>query len=80
MGGIAIDTTGVPLPSETVDGVLDSDACFFGSIGGEKWDTLPRELRPETGLLKFREAMGVYANLRPAIVYDELSKCFNFKT
>ena len=72
MGGIAIDTTGVPLPQETVDGVLDSDACLFGSIGGEKWDTLPRELRPETGLLKFREAMGVYANLRPAIVYDEL--------
>ena len=79
MGGIAIDTTGVPLPSETVDGVLDSDACLFGSIGGEKWDTLPRELRPETGLLKFREAMGVYANLRPAIVYDELVNASTLK-
>ena len=53
MGGIAIDTTGVPLATETVEGVLNSDACLFGSIGGEKWDTLPRELRPETGLLKF---------------------------
>ncbi len=79
MGGIAIDTTGVPLPQETVDGVLDSDACLFGSIGGEKWDTLPRELRPETGLLKFREAMGVYANLRPAIVYDELVNASTLK-
>ncbi|MDY3205908.1 MAG: isocitrate/isopropylmalate family dehydrogenase, partial [Arcobacter sp.] len=79
MGGIAIDTTGVPLPQETVDGVLNSDACLFGAIGGEKWDTLPRELRPETGLLKFREEMGVYANLRPAIIYDELVNASTLK-
>ena len=79
MGGIAIDTTGIPLPQETVDGVLDSDACLFGAIGGEKWDTLPRELRPETGLLKFREHLGVFANLRPAIVYDELVNASTLK-
>ncbi|WP_375723482.1 3-isopropylmalate dehydrogenase [Arcobacter sp. KX21116] len=79
MGGIAIDMTGVPLPEETVQGVLNSDACLFGAIGGEKWDTLPRELRPETGLLKFREAMGVYANLRPAIIYDELVNASTLK-
>lgn len=79
MGGIAIDTTGVPLPAETVEGVLNSDACLFGAIGGEKWDTLPRELRPETGLLKFREEMGVYANLRPAIIYDELVNASTLK-
>lgn len=79
MGGVAIDATGVPLPQETVDGVLNSDACLFGAIGGEKWDTLPRDLRPETGLLKFREAMGVYANLRPAIVYDELVNASTLK-
>ncbi|KLE02702.1 3-isopropylmalate dehydrogenase [Aliarcobacter butzleri] len=79
MGGIAIDTTGVPLPQETIDGVLASDACLFGAIGGEKWDTLPRELRPETGLLKFREEMGVYANLRPAIIYDELVNASTLK-
>lgn len=79
MGGIAIDVTGVPLPQETVDGVLNSDACLFGAIGGEKWDTLPRDLRPETGLLKFREAMGVYANLRPAIIYDELVNASTLK-
>ena len=58
MGGIAIDTTGVPLPEETVEGVLNSDACLFGAIGGAKWDNLPRDLRPETGLLNFREKNG----------------------
>jgi len=79
MGGIAIDKTGVPLPDETITGVLNSDACLFGAIGGEKWDTLPRELRPETGLLQFREKMGVYANLRPAIVYDELVNASTLK-
>jgi 3-isopropylmalate dehydrogenase len=79
MGGIAIDETGVPLPDETVTGVLASDACLFGAIGGEKWDTLPRELRPETGLLSFREKLGVYANLRPAVVYDELVNASTLK-
>ena len=79
MGGIAIDETGVPLPDETVSGVLNSDACLFGAIGGEKWDTLPRNLRPETGLLNFREKLGVYANLRPAIVYDELLNASTLK-
>lgn len=79
MGGIAIDTTGHPLPQETVEGVLNSDACLFGAIGGVKWDTLPRELRPETGLLSFREKMGVYANLRPAVIYDELINASTLK-
>ena len=79
MGGIAYDETGNPLPQETIDGVLASDACLFGAIGGIKWDTLPRELRPESGLLKFRKAMGVYANLRPAIVYDELINASSLK-
>ncbi len=79
MGGIAIDVTGTPLPDETVTGVLNSDACLFGAIGGEKWDTLPRNLRPETGLLNFREKMGVFANLRPAIIYDELVNASTLK-
>jgi len=79
MGGIAYDETGTPLPAETVTGVLNSDACLFGAIGGDKWDNLSRELRPETGLLKFREALGVYANLRPAIVYDELINASTLK-
>ena len=79
MGGIAIDTTGHPLPEETVEGVLNSDACLFGAIGGAKWDGLPRNLRPETGLLSFREKMGVYANLRPAVIYDELINASTLK-
>jgi len=79
MGGAAIDATGDPLPQETVDGVLDSDACLFGAIGGPKWDNLPREKRPESGLLKFRKEMGVFANLRPAVVYDELVDASSLK-
>ena len=79
MGGIAYDTIGDPLPQETIDGVKNSDACLFGAIGGTKWDNLPREKRPESGLLRFRKAMGVYANLRPALVYDELVDASSLK-
>ena len=79
MGGVAYDATGNPLPQETIDGVLASDACLFGAIGGQKWDTLPRELRPESGLLRFRKEMGVFANLRPALVYDELADASSLK-
>ncbi len=79
MGGCAIDATGNPLPQETIDGVLASDACLFGAIGGQKWDSLPRELRPESGLLRFRKEMGVFANLRPALVYDELADASSLK-
>jgi len=79
MGGIAYDVTGNPLPDETVSGVLNSDACLFGAIGGAKWDNLPRELRPESGLLKFRKEMAVFANLRPAVIYDELLNASTLK-
>lgn len=79
MGGAAIDMTGNPLPDETITGVLNSDACLFGAIGGQKWDNLPREQRPESGLLRFRKEMGVYANLRPAVVYDELVNASSLK-
>ena len=79
MGGCAIDAIGNPLPQETIDGVLHSDACLFGAIGGPKWDNQPREKRPESGLLRFRKEMGVFANLRPAIVYDELIDASSLK-
>jgi 3-isopropylmalate dehydrogenase len=79
MGGAAIDVTGIPLPDETVSGSLNSDAILFGAIGGPKWDDLPREKRPESGLLKLRKELGVYANLRPAIVYDELVNASSLK-
>ncbi|DAB33882.1 MAG TPA: 3-isopropylmalate dehydrogenase [Sulfurospirillum sp. UBA12182] len=72
MGGAAYDVKGVPLPDETVEGCLNSDAVLFGAIGGEKWDKLPRELRPESGLLRLRKELGVFANLRPTQVFDEL--------
>jgi len=79
MGGVAYDITGDPLPQETITKSLNSDAVLFGAIGGEKWDTLPREKRPESGLLRFRKELGVYANLRPAMVYDELVNASTLK-
>ncbi len=79
LGGIAIDETGVPLPDETIKGVQKCDAVLFGAIGGPKWDNLERHLRPETGLLGLRKAMGTYANLRPAMVYDELINASTLK-
>ncbi len=79
MGGCAYEETGDPLPQETIDGAFKSDAVLFGSIGGYKWDNLPRALRPETGLLKLRSALGVFANLRPVKVYHELTQASNLK-
>jgi len=80
MGGCAYEQTGDPLPDDTIQGALASDAVLFGAIGGFQWDTLPREKRPESGLLRFRKALGVYANLRPAIVYDELVQASTIKS
>ncbi|MEA1983898.1 MAG: 3-isopropylmalate dehydrogenase [Campylobacterota bacterium] len=79
MGGIAYDVTGDPLPQETITKSLQSDAVLFGAIGGPQWDELPREKRPESGLLRFRKELGVYANLRPAVVYDELINASSLK-
>ena len=71
-GGAAIDETGVPLPDETIAGVKASDGLLFGAIGGPKWESMPHHLKPEAGLLKLRSELGAFANLRPAVVYDEL--------
>jgi len=79
MGGAALDATGVPLPDETIQGVKKSDAVLFGAIGGPKWDSVERHLRPESGLLAIRKEMGTFANLRPAIVYDELVNASTLK-
>jgi len=79
MGGIAYDMTGDPLPQETIDGSKNADGILFGAIGGDKWNTLPREKRPEAGLLGLRKALEVYANLRPVSVYDELINASNLK-
>lgn len=72
-GGCAIDAEGVPLPQKTVDICKDSDAVLLGAMGGPKWDNLPGDQRPEAGLLGIRKALGLWhANLRPAMLFDEL--------
>ncbi|MCM8710906.1 3-isopropylmalate dehydrogenase [Clostridium sp. SYSU_GA19001] len=79
MGGTAIDKTGIPLPEETVNVCLNSDAVLLGAVGGVKWDTLPGHLRPEAGLLGLRKALGVFANLRPAILFPQLKSASTLK-
>ncbi|NPA28580.1 MAG: 3-isopropylmalate dehydrogenase [Epsilonproteobacteria bacterium] len=79
LGGAAVDATGDPAPKETLEGVKQADAVLFGAIGGQKWDNLPREKRPESGLLKLRKEMEVFANLRPVTVYDELVNASTLK-
>lgn len=77
MGGCAIDATGVPLPDETIEVCKKSDAVLMGSIGGNTttspWYKLPAHLRPEAGLLKIRKELGLFANLRPCLLYPQLS-------
>lgn len=72
VGGIAVDLHGDPLPEATLSLCQASDAILFGSIGGPQYDNLPREKRPERGLLRLRKAMDLFANLRPAKIYKEL--------
>jgi 3-isopropylmalate dehydrogenase len=71
-GGAAIDATGHPLPQETIDVCKNSDSVILGAVGGPQWDHLPGNLRPEVALLGLRSALGLYANLRPAVMYKEL--------
>lgn len=79
MGGCAIDETGVPLPQETIDICLESDSVLLGAVGGEKWDTLPGHLRPEAGLLKIRGSLGLFANIRPAKLFEPLAEACPLK-
>ncbi|NLP48733.1 MAG: 3-isopropylmalate dehydrogenase [Clostridiales bacterium] len=72
MGGCAIDETGQPLPPGTVNVCKEADCVLLGAVGGEKWDTLPGHLRPEAGLLGMRSALGLFANLRPAQIFEAL--------
>jgi 3-isopropylmalate dehydrogenase len=74
IGGAAYDATGHPLPEETLQLCRRSDAILLGAIGGPKWDSLPVELRPEAGaLLPLRKALGLYGNIRPAVIYPSLA-------
>jgi 3-isopropylmalate dehydrogenase len=72
LGGIAIHETGSPLPAETVEKALVADATFMGAVGLPEFDNAPPELRPERGLLKLRQVLGVYANLRPVRTWPSL--------
>ena len=78
MGGCSIDATGEPLTDEAIDAAKASDAVLMGSIGGNTstspWYKLPAEKRPEAGLLKLRKSLNLFANLRPAYLYDELKE------
>ncbi|MDI9515259.1 MAG: 3-isopropylmalate dehydrogenase [Clostridiaceae bacterium] len=71
-GGCAIDAIGNPLPEETLEACRKSDAVLLGAVGGPKWDNLPGDRRPEAGLLGLRGGLGLFANLRPAILNKEL--------
>lgn len=79
LGGAAIDETGVPFPKETEVSCKAADAVLLGSVGGPKWDTLPSEIRPEKGLLAIREALGLFANLRPAKIFAPLKSASPLK-
>ncbi|MFB0920651.1 MAG: 3-isopropylmalate dehydrogenase [Oscillospiraceae bacterium] len=72
MGGEAIDKFGEPLPQSSLDTCLASDSVLLSAVGGPKWDSVSKEKRPERGLLNLRARLGLYANLRPAQLFDEL--------
>ena len=72
-GGIAIDATGEPLPAATITGCRQSDAVLLGAVGGPQWDTLPGDKRPERALLGLRGELGLYANIRPAVLHPALA-------
>ncbi len=82
IGGSAFDKTGSPLPEETIEAAKTADAVLLGAVGGEKWDndeSIPFDKRPEAGLLGIRKELGLFANLRPAIVFDALADASSLK-
>ncbi len=72
VGGAALDARGDPLPAETLAAARAADGVLFGAVGAPKYDRAPRAQRPEQGLLRLRKELGVFANLRPALVFPEL--------
>ena len=78
-GGCAIDSCGIPLPIETLEGCKASDAVLLGAVGGPKWDNVEPSVRPERALLGLRSGLGLYSNLRPAIMFRELSSASPLK-
>jgi 3-isopropylmalate dehydrogenase len=72
IGGASIDQSGVPLSDDVLNLARESDAVLLGAVGGPKWDNVAYEKRPEQGLLRIREGLGLYANLRPTVVHESL--------
>ena len=79
LGGCAVDATGDPYPDATQKLAQAADAVLLGAVGGPQWDNNPREQRPERGLLGIRKQLGLFANLRPAILYPELANASTLK-
>ena len=79
VGGAGYDAAGKPLPDETLALVKQCDAILLGAVGGPQYESLPRELRPERGLLGLRAELELFANLRPAILYPQLAEASSLK-
>ena len=79
VGGTAYDKEGDSISDETMQEALDADAVLFGAVGGPQWDNVEREKRPEAALLKLRKELDLFANLRPAVVFDALAKASPLK-
>ncbi len=79
VGGSAYDAAGHPLPEATLDLAREADAVLLGAVGGTKWESLDISLRPEKGLLGLRKELGLFANLRPAILYPQLADASTLK-
>ena len=79
LGGCAVDATGNPYPEATQRLAAAADAVLLGAVGGPQWDNNPREQRPERGLLGIRKHLNLFANLRPAVLYDELANASTLK-
>jgi len=80
IGGAAIDSAGDPLPKETLELAKECDAVLLGGVGGPKWDDLPTDKKPEKGLLKIRQELDLFANLRPAMLFPPLSSASSLKS
>ncbi len=79
IGGAGYDAAGHPLPPATLEAAKTADAILLAAVGGPQYDSLPKELRPERGLLGIRAALGLYSNLRPALLYPELADASSLK-
>ena len=79
VGGACYEAHGTPLTDETMADALAADAVLFGAVGGPQWDNVARDVRPEMGILRLRKEMDLYANLRPALVFDPLVEASTLK-